>query len=245
MRSVKAVFNKQYKSVMNSPETLIQFAIFPFLAFMMARFVNLDVEGVPYYIAELIQANQPNMVTMQAVMFAGMALIPSVAGIIAEDIEKKSLRFLVMAGVKPVAYLVGIGSVMLAIALVPSVAFAWIAGYSGQEFALFTAAMMSGVAASIVMGATVGILAGNQQSATAISMPLAMVFGFGPMMAQFIEPFERVLRITYTQQLNIVADYFDQIVDTPLWQSFAIMWANVAVLGIVFAVVYAKKGMKG
>jgi len=246
MRSFKAIFKKQMKDTVKNPATLINFAIFPVVAFMMTSFVDFEIEGVPDYIAELLGANIPNMAIMMATIFAGMGLIPSVAGIISEDIEKKSLRFLNMAGVKSGAYLLGVGGVTLFLSVFTALAFGFVSDFYGQDFWIFVASILSGVAASIMLGATIGIFSKNQQSATGLSMPFAMILGFGPMMAQFNDTIARVLHIFYTQQLNVVADYLMYgYSGTPLWQSFAIIWANVAVLGIVFLIVYAKKGLRG
>jgi len=250
MRSVKAVFKKQLKGTVQNPETLIQFIIYPLMAFIMSMFMDMETmtEGLMEYAPHMLEAmlaNMPNLVTMMAAMFAGMALIPAVAGIIAEDFERKSLRFLIMAGVKPPAYLIGVGSVIFFASAFTSVAFGFVGEFSGTDFLIFVGAMMSGVAASIVLGAIIGILTKNQQSATALSMPIALVLGFGPMMAQFNETVARVLHVFYSQQINIVVDYLTIGSETPLWQSFAIIWANVAVLSILFVIVYAKKGLKG
>jgi len=184
----------------------------------------------------------PNMVTMQAGIFAGMGLITAITGVISEDMTKKSLRFLAMAGVKPLAYLAGASGVMLFISIFVSAAFSLIAGFGGADFWIFTATMMSVAVSSVILGATFGILAGNQQAASGLVMPVAIVLGFGPMMAQFNDNIARYLHFVYTQQLNIVADTLTTgIASTPLWQSFAIMWANVAVLGLLFILVFRKK----
>jgi len=246
MRNVKAVFKKQLKGTLRSPEILIQFIMFPLIAFLMNVIMVTDFEGVPYDIAEMLKANMPNMVTMQASIFAGMGLIMAMSGIVSQDIENKSLRFLTMAGVKPMSYLIGVSGVIFLVSFCTSVAFAFIGEFSGADFWIFTAAMMSAVAGSIVVAATLGILAGSQESASGLSLPIALILGFGPMMAQFNDTLARYLHIFYTQQLNVVANYLTAGGgDTPLWQSFVIMWANVAVLAMVFAVVYAKKGIKG
>ena len=184
----------------------------------------------------------PNMVTMQAAIFAGLGLMTAISGIISEDMEKKSLRFLAMAGVKPMSYLIGISGVILLASFFTSSAFALIGGFSGLDFWIFTAAMMSAAAGSVVLGATFGILMGNQQAAAALIFPFAIVLGFGPMMAQFNENIAQFLHVVYTQQLNIVADYLTLGGgDTPLWHSFGIMWANVAVLSLLFVFVFKKK----
>lgn len=268
MRNAKAVFKKQFKGMINSPESLMQFIIFPLIAFIFKILINFEdmaemtyemLAAIPDMTEELLavmpdmtfmtdqmMANMPDLTIMQAIIFAGMGLIPVVAGIIAEDIEKKSLRFLIMAGVKPSSYLLGIGGVLFFFSLLTSVAFAFIGGFGGWEFWLFSAAMLSGVAASIVLGAAIGILTKNQQSATGLAMPFAVLFGFIPVIAQFNDQVARIFRFTYTQQLNIIAANFTTSANvTPIWQSFAIMWANVAVFGFIFVLIFKAKGLKG
>jgi hypothetical protein len=130
---------------------------------------------------------------------------------------------------------------MLFLSLFTSLAFALISDFSGRDFWIFFAAMMSGVTASVVLGATIGILTKNQQAAAGLAMPAAVIFGFGPVIAQFNDGVARVFHITYTQQLNIISAAQST---TPLAHSFAIMWANVAVLGVLFVVVFKLKGLK-
>ena len=246
MRNLKAIFKKQLKSTIRNPGILFQFIVFPLLAFLMDIMMVTDFEGIPQDIADMLAANMPNMVTMQATMFAGMGLIMVIAGIVAEDIEKKSLRFLMMAGVKPGAYLLGTSSVIFVVSFFTSVAFSLISEFTGVDFWIFTASLMSGVTGSIIVGATIGILTKNQQAASGLSLPIGLLLGFGPMMAQFNDRVANALHVFYTQQLNVVAAYLTTGgVDTPLWQSFAIMWGNVAVLGVLFAIVYKMKGLKG
>ena len=245
MNSAKAIFKKQFKASVKHPETLIQFMIYPVMALVMNVMTNIDFGDydLPQEMIDAMIANMPNLALMMATMFAGMALIPAVAGIIAEDIERKSLRFLIMAGVKPSAYLIGVGSVIFLVSIATTVAFGFIAEFGGVDFLIFVAALLSGVAASIVLGAIIGILTKNQQAATALSMPIAMVLGFGPMMAQFNDTAARVLNPLYTQQLNVIADALNGALDTPIWQSFAIIWSNVAIIAVLFLIVFKKKGM--
>ena len=65
------------------------------------------------------------------------------------------------------------------------------------------------------------------------------------MIAQVNGTAARIINPFYARQLNVIANYLTMGGGyTPLWQSFAIMWANVAVLGVLFAVIYGKKGLK-
>ena len=239
MSGVKAIFKKQVKDTYKNMVVLVQFLLFPLVAFIMTELIARGDDTIP----------NTMFATMMAAIFAGMGLIPMIAGIIAEDRERKSLRFLVMAGVKPSAYLVGIGSVILLVSLVPAVAFSFTADFSGQDFWVFVAVIMSGVSASILIGATIGIVSENQQAATGLSMPVAMILGFGPMIAQFNDTAAQIFHVFYTQQFNIVADSLvvtgGYQADTSLWQSFGIMWANVAVMLVLFIFFYKKRGLQG
>jgi len=239
MRSVKAIFKKQIKDILKNMGVLIQFAIFPVVAFAMTELVALGNEDIP----------DTMFITMMASIFVGMALIPTVAGIVAEDREKKSLRFLVMAGVKPSGYLLGIGGVIFGISLLPSLAFTLMGRFGSEEFWLFMAAMMSGVVASTMLGLTIGIYSKNQQAATGLAMPFAMILGFAPMIATFNEPMMRFTRFIYTQQIDIVLNSFYSVsgdqASTNFLESFGIIGANVVLLIALFVVTFAKKGLKG
>jgi len=263
MSATKAIFKKQFKSTVANPESLIQFMIYPLLAFAINAMMGQDdmIDSMASFFADLplpqylldetignmvweMSTAMPNMTTMQATIFAGMGLIPIVAAIIADDIERKSLRFLSMAGVKPSQYLIGVGGVVFFLSFFSSLGFSLVGSFFGMEMLVFMGAMMSAVTGSIVLGAAVGILSGNVQSAAGLSMPLAIVLGFGPIFAQMNDRIARFYHIFYTQQLNIIADYLNLgVSDTPLWESFAIIWANIAVMGILFVFVYRKKGI--
>jgi len=231
MRSVNTIFVKQANDMFKNMGTLVQFLIFPVVALVMTRLIALPDPDMPN-----------NMfVTMKAAMFAGMALIPTVIGIIAEDVERKSLKLLVMAGVKPHQYLLGIGGFILLAGTVAAVAFGLMGDFTGIEIVKFLAIMVAGTAASIILGATIGIVAKNRQSATSIGMPIAMVLGFAPMVANFNETIERFSFILYTQQLNVIVNDFD----ANFAEAMLIVGANIAVLTVLFAIAYKKKGLRG
>jgi len=237
LRGLKAIFKKQIKDIMKNMSVLIQFIIFPVVAFAMTELVVDDNFNMPRTI----------FVTMMASVFVGMALITVSAGIIAEDREKKSLRFLIMAGVKPSAYLLGIGGVILLVSLLPTLAFGLIGRFSREEFVLFVAVMVSTIGASILLGLTVGIFANNQQAAMGLAMPIAVVLGFGPMISSFNGQVAQIFSPFYTQQLNVVVDNFYSVngshTGTSLWQPFTIIWANIAVLIALFTFAFMKKSL--
>ena len=229
MRSIKAIFTKQATDLMKSPMALVMFLVFPAVAFVMTHFI--DVEDVP-----------PNMfVTMMAAIFAGMGLITAASDAIAEDIERKSLRFLVIAGVKPYQYLIGTGGFFLLAGTVTAIIFALIGYFTIEETGKFLIIMITGLAASVLLGATIGIYSKNRQMATSLGMPAALIVGFVPMLANFNETIERFAGVLYTQQINVIVNDFS----ISLWRPLLVIAINITVLTALFIVAYKKKGLKG
>jgi len=231
MRSIKAIFIKQAKDMIKSPMALIMFLIFPAVALMMTIFVAGANDDIP-----------PNMfVTMMAAIFAGMGLITSASDAIAEDIERKCLRFLVIAGVKPYQYLIGTSGFFILAGTVTSIAFALIGDFTLAETMKFLAIMVPGVAASVLLGATIGMYAKNRQGAASLGMPAAVLVGFTPMLANFNETIARVGGMLYTQQINVIVNDFS----AGLLRPVLVIAVNIAVLTVLFVIAYKKKGLKG
>jgi len=230
MRCVKAIFTKQVLDMFKNPMVMVMFVLFPVVALVMTQLVAKTNDDIPN-----------NMfVTMMGAIFAGMGLITSAAGYIAEDIETKSLRFLIIAGVKPHQYLLGTGGFLLLAGTITSIFFALIGDFTFSEAIKFLAVMISSTAASIILGIAIGMFSKNQQAATALGMPAAMVVGFVPMIAAFSEPVERVASILYTQQLNLLVNDFS----TDLWRPFMVIVANIIVFSTLFLFAYKKKGLE-
>jgi len=228
MKISKAIFTKQAKDMFKNPSVLVMFVLFPAVAFIMTALVEIPEN-------EFIKGNM--FVTMMASIFAGMGLITAVSGAIAEDMERKSLRFLVVAGVKPHQYLFGIGGFFLLAATVTSLIFALIGGFTGTELVKFLIIMVSGTAASILLGATIGMWSKNAQAAGGLAMPFAVIVGFAPMIAGFNETVERFASVLYTQQINVIVNDFEAGMAKPL----TVIAVNIAVLTVFFVIAYKKK----
>ena len=230
MRSIKSIFTKQLRDLFKNLIVLIQFIVFPIVAFIFTEIVakpNADLQNSMF-------------VTMFAGIFAGMSTLTAVSGIIAEDREHKSLRFLIMAGVKPHQYLLGICGVIMAASLVVSIVFGLMGGFTGVDFIILIVALMLGAIASSLLGAAIGIVSKNQQAATAMAMPIGMILGFTPMLAIFNDTIKDVFSIFYTMQVNALVNDFSADLTKPI----LIILANVAVFAILFALAYNKKGLR-
>jgi len=231
MRSAKAIFIRQARDVLKNRIVLIQFIIIPIMAFIMTELIAKQDDAMPNNI----------FVTMFAAMFSGMTPLMITNTAISEDREQKSLRFLVMAGVKPYEYLLGIGGFVLTLCSLVSAVFALIGGFKGMEFFLFTVVLIFGCAASALLGATIGILSKNQQAASAVGTPVFMVLALSPMLSVFNETIRKAAYFLYTYQVNMLVSDFSAGIVKPL----LIILANIVVLIVLFVIAYKRKGLRG
>ncbi|MCL2136590.1 MAG: ABC transporter permease [Coriobacteriia bacterium] len=230
MGNIYAIFVKQALDIFKNRLVLIQFAVFPVVALVMTEFVAKA------------DANIPNnmFVTLFATIYAGMTLVTTTASAISEDRENKSLRLLVMAGVRPHQYLLGMSLTLVLASLLVSIVFALIGSFGLSTALTFIGYMLLASGASILLGSVIGMLCNNQQAATAISMPLSMVLGFSPMVTMFNERARQVLGVFYTQQLSELVNG----TSTDVTQSVFIILANIAVLLIAFVIAYRIRGLR-
>lgn len=98
MRVISAIFQKQVKDTFKNKVVLIQFILYPTLAFIMENAITID--------------NMPKgfFTKLFAIIFIGMTPLMSIASIISEEKENHTLKVLLMSNVKPVSYLMGIGT---------------------------------------------------------------------------------------------------------------------------------------
>jgi len=230
MTSAKAIFVKQTLDMLKNKVVLIQFILFPLLALIFTELVAKPNDSIP----------KSMFVTIFAAIFIGYTILTTTAGIIAEDMERKSLRFLVIAGVKPHEYFLGTCGIILLATLLVSAVFGLIGNFTGMTLVRFTCVMMFGSVASMLLGAVVGILCKNQQSAHAAGMSVATIVGFGPMITMFNKTVERIFSVFYTQQINAVVNSLSaSFVD-----AMSVIGVNIAVLAVLFVLAYGKKGLR-
>jgi len=224
MRSIHAVLAKQTTDLRRNRLVFLQFVIFPLIALAFTGLVATPSPDIP----------DTMFITMFAALFAGMSVPVSMASLVAEDRERGSLRLLVMAGVKPAHYLVGTGGAIGAVSLIVAVAFTLMTGFSPSLSGKFLLVIMLGVICSVLLGAAVGLLAGNVQAATAIAMSVAVLVGFGPMLAQFSPVAGKATAFLYTMQVSRLAN--DPT--TSLGRPLLIIAANLAILAALAMVAY-------
>lgn len=194
-KHIEAILIKQIKDVRKDAQVLTLFFVYPLIAFIMSG--SIFIEG----------GESSFFITIFSTMHSVFTPIVVTAAIIAEEKEKNTLRVLMLSGVKPVEYLLSIGSFVLVGTLITSSLFIGIGGYSLSEAGSFLGAMLTGSSISIVLGMTIGAYAPNMMAANGLAVPIAMCFAFLPMLASFNERVEEVVRFTYSQQISQIIEH--------------------------------------
>lgn len=230
MRNICAVFLKQINETFKNKTILIQFVLFPAFALIMENAIKL--QDMPEHF----------FVKLFSVMFVGMAPLTCMSSILSEEKEKNTLRALLMSNVKPVQYLLGVGSYLWLMCMAGSVVFALCGQYRGKELVAFLLIMAAGILLSILVGAAIGVFSRNQMTATSITIPVMMVFSFLPMIATFNEKIAKFAKITYSQQISMLINNINDV--TIEMENVVILLANMLVAIVLFLLAFYRKGLE-
>ncbi len=229
MRNIAAIFQKQIMDTLKNKTILIQFVMFPLLAVIMEQTVSIE-NMPPHFFAKLF-----------AVMFVGMAPLTSMSAVLAEEKEKGTLRALLMAGVSPVQYLLGVGSYLWIACMLGAVVFAVCGEYRGAEFAAFLLVMALGILLSCLVGAVIGICCRSQMAATSVTVPVMMVLSFLPMLSMFNARIETIARLFYSQQIHrLIHGIGTAQVEA---ETILVIAANFLLAAVLFFIAYRKRGL--
>lgn len=230
MRNASTIFLKQILETFKNKSILIQFVMFPAFAVILENTVKLEDMPAHFF------------VKLFAVMFVGMAPLTCMSSIISEEKEKNTLRALMMSGVKPGEYLLGVGSYIWLMCMIGAAVFAICGGYQGRELGAFLVIMAAGILLSLLTGAVIGIFCKNQMAATSITVPVMMVFSFLPMISMFNKSIEKIARFTYSQQISLLINGIGSTDVQP--ESIVIIAVNFLIAAALFCLVFRKKGLE-
>lgn len=230
MRNVRIIFKKQMKDTWKNKTIFIQFILFPILTLIMENCITLD--GMPeHFFAKLF-----------SVMYMGMAPITAMVAIISEEREKNTLRVLLMANVKPIQYLFGIGSYVWLICMGGALIMGAAAHFTGSEMGFFLAVLGIGFVISILAGAGIGILAENQMKGISMVMPVMMILSFLPMLSMFNGTIRKIAKFVYTQQINLCMSEMNP--SNISREGIMVTVVNALAFGVLFIVAIRKNGLE-
>lgn len=230
MRIILAVIRKQLKDTLKNKEVLIQFVMFPALAAIMNSAVQIPGMEENFF------------VKLFATMYIGMAPITSMSSILSEEKEKNTLRVLLMGDVKPWQYLLGIGGYIWGICMLGAAALCVTGKYEGMQALYFMGIMAAGIFISVLFGAAIGAGSKNQMSATAVTVPVMLVFSFLPMLSMFNETIKQVAKFTYSQQIHLLMNTLGSFRLTG--ESIMIFIFNILAAFFIFQYAYKRKGLE-
>jgi len=230
MRNTIAIFKNQFNEFAADKEQLMLFILFPGLAFFQTRIVDLDEGIYPYQV--LIGV---------AGMFVTAVMIMIIPPLIAEHRENGSLRFMVMSGIKPLSYLVGIGSFFVVLNMLVGLFFAWLGEFSGVALVNFLLTVFLGVICSILVGSIIGIISKNRQKAMGFSMPIGMGLALLPLFAQQLESIQPLINLLYFDRIN---NMMWAVHTGDFMTDLYVVLANIGFLTLIFAGLFKLKGMK-
>lgn len=227
MRRIRAILHKQIRDTLKNKSVLIQFLLFPLITIVMQNSVSL--QGMP----------ENFFVTLFGTMYTGMVPLVTVAGIIAEEKEKNTLRVLRMANVSAGEYLIGIGSYVVVLCLLGILVIGSQGTYDGRELFLFVLSLGIGVVITALLGAFIGVCSQNQMNATALTMPLMCVLSSLPMLSIFNEKIRKAAQYIYTQQIYNWVNSGSEISG----KSLAVVLINAGIVLTLFIVGMRHRGL--
>ena len=248
MRVVKSIFIKQVDDFLKNPSVTMIFILFPMMAWVITRFMSTGEPGEAFF-----------QVIGIAMMSVASMPITAITTYIAEDVETHSLRFLVMAGVKPIHYLSGLAIFSLLLSAVVMVAFAFIGQLESYDIPMFLGITMIGCVASLILGAILGLLSKNVQQASVYTTVFGMGLGFIPFISMFNPGLVSYTFFLFTQQIftalmymalgrgpEAVAGIYELTgYNFSVTGSILIIAGNIIVLLVLFAIMYKRKGLRG
>ncbi len=187
---IGAVFVKQCKDILKNTQVLVLFFVYPLVAAVMTTSVGDQLGQTDFFIS------------IFATMHAVFTPVVVTASIISEEKEKNTLRVLILSGIRPVEYLLGIGGFVFFCTMLTGSSYLAMGSYDVKSGAAFMLCMAIGCICSIVLGLAIGGFANNSMGANALAVPISMVISFLPMIAYFNETIGKVSKYIYGQQIG-------------------------------------------
>jgi len=230
MKHMITIIQKQLLDTLKNKPILIQFILFPLFSIIMT------------YAIQIQEMPENFFVNLFATMYIGMAPLVSISAIISEEKEKNTLRVLLMADVSPTQYLIGIGSYVFFMCIMGGMVFCLLLNnVTNIQRIFFLFIMGIGIITSIIIGACIGVGSKNQMSATSVTIPVMMIFSFMPMLSMFNDKIQKVSKIIYSEQIrNLINNLENGRNDM---ENIAVIIINIILFGILFCVLYKKRGL--
>lgn len=227
MKNILTIIKKQIKDTVKNKPVLVQFLMFPVMTLVFENAIDVDMPELFF-------------TKMFSSMYVGMAPLVAAASIISEEKEKNTLRVLMMAGVRPFEYLIGVSAYIWILCMAGSAVMA--TSLPSRDIPFFMAIMGAGCIISIFIGACIGIFAKNQMVTSSLMVPVMLILSFSPMLAMFNDKIEKAARFVFTQQIKVAVDGMS--FESAGRFGMGVLFANAALALVLFFAAFRKKGLE-
>lgn len=227
LNHVKAVFQKTLKDMTRNKRQLLLFLIFPIMGFIFSATMEEGREIFPL-----------TFLPMNA-LFCSVNIM---AAVISEEKEKGTLRCLMFANVKPIEYFLGNGLFVLLVTMFSSSLFIPLINISGTDYIYFYGFLALSSVCSMVLGATVGVIARNQMAANGLCAPITILVGMLPTFGVTNESLKSISELFYsTRFANTIAEIMNKVAITIDYKIILTYVINFIICITIFSLVYRKK----
>lgn len=223
-RKIKAIFIKEIKDVFKNTKIVFLFLLFPVFT---------------YFLAAFMQGNAGTNPLIFLMMHISMVPVMVMASLIAEEKDKNTLKVLILSNVRPMQFLVGIGSFVFIINVITSCLFLPLLHLNPIFIPKFLLVIMIGIFCSTLLGAIVGMVVKGGANIATATLPVSIVFAIVPLMGAAKSGFlSFIATLLYSGQLmNILFD----ITNNFTMIRIGIMIINALVFLTIFTLVYNNK----
>jgi ABC-2 type transport system permease protein len=226
IRKISALFTKTMKVIANNPFILVGVLVTPLIAFVLSQ--TMDDDAI-YILPMFVMLN-----TM-----SGGATVMSC--LIAEEKEKNTLNVLITSTVSTLDFLISKLLVALLFTLAINIfLYFFLDAATITGLGIFIAVTSLSALGGALIGAIIGLISKTQTSASTTTTPFLIL----PMLPLFIPDnffVDNILYYFFTEQTAYI---FQNLYDGEFHLfRIGIMVANLAVLAVVFAVLYKKRGL--
>ncbi len=224
-RKIKAIFIKEFKDAFKSNKIVFMFLLFPVFT---------------YFLAFVMKGNAGSNPLIFLMMHISMVPVMVTAALIAEEKDKNTLKVLILSNVRPMQYLIGVGSFVFIINIITSCLFLPLLHLQLVFIPKFLIVISIGMLCSTILGAIVGMIVKGGANIAAATLPVSIVFAIFPLLASGSgNPFlAMVAELLYSGQL--VTIIFD-VANNFTFIRLLIMILNAVFFLIVFTLVYNNK----
>lgn len=224
-RKVKAIFIKELKDALRNNRIVFLFLLFPVFTYLLAAFLREGMGTNPLIFLMMHVSMIPIMVT---------------AALIAEEKDKNTLRVLILSNIKPMQYLLGMGSFVFLINFITSCLFFPLLHMNIMDIPKFIVLIVIAIFCSTILGAIVGMVVKGGANIATATLPATIIFAALPILAVATgnEFMALIASGLYTGQFITIIFNISQYFT---FFRILIMVINILVLLLVFTLVYNQR----